>query len=53
MDLARDEKWKFVKRDLLQAMIADKILVVDCDAKSGTMHAVREGVREKKISPVL
>lgn len=44
----RPEKWKFVKRDLLQAMIADKILVVDCDAKSGTMHAVREGVREKK-----
>ena len=44
----RPEKWKFVKRDLLQAMIADKILVVDCDAKSGTMHAVMEGVREKK-----
>ena len=44
----RPEKWKFVKRDLLQAMIADKILVVDCDAKSGTMYAVREGVREKK-----
>lgn len=44
----RPEKWKFVKRDLLQAMIVDKILVVDCDAKSGTMHAVREGVREKK-----
>lgn len=44
----RPEKWKFVKRDLLQAMIADKILVVDCDEKSGTMHAVREGVREKK-----
>ena len=42
------EKWKFVKRDLLQAMIADKILVIDCDAKSGTMHAVREGVRGKK-----
>ena len=32
----------------IRAMIADKILVVDCDAKSGTMHAVREGVREKK-----
>lgn len=29
-------------------MIVDKILVVDCDAKSGTMHTVREGVREKK-----
>ena len=42
------EKWKFVKRDLLQAMIADKILVIDCNEKSGTMHAVREGVREKK-----
>ena len=44
----RPEKWKFVKRDLLQAMIADKILVVDCDEKSGTMHAVMEGVKEKK-----
>lgn len=29
-------------------MIADKILVVDCDTKSGTMYAVREDVRKKK-----
>ena len=30
----RPEKWKFVKRDLLQAMIVDKILVVDSDCSA-------------------
>lgn len=39
------EKWRFVARDKIQAQLADKILVVDCEEKSGTMHAVREGAR--------
>ena len=39
------EKWRFVARDKIQAQLADKILVVDCEEKSGTMHTVREGAR--------
>lgn len=39
------EKWRFVARDKIQAQLADKILVVDCEEKSGTMYAVREGAR--------
>lgn len=39
------EKWRFVARDKIQAQLADKILVVDCEKKSGTMYAVREGAR--------
>ena len=39
------EKWRFVARDKIQAQLADKILVVGCEEKSGTMHAVREGAR--------
>lgn len=44
----RPEKWKFVARDKIQAQLSNKVLVVDCEEKSGTMYAVKEGVRLKK-----
>ena len=44
----RPEKWRFVARDKIQAQLSDKILVVDCEEKGGTMYAVREGARLNK-----
>lgn len=44
----RPEKWCFVARDKIQAQLSDKILVVDCEEKGGTMYAVREGARLNK-----
>lgn len=44
----RPEKWRFVARDKIQAQLSDRILVVDCEEKGGTMYAVREGARLNK-----
>lgn len=44
----RPEKWRFVARDKIQAQLSDKILVVDCEEKGGTMYTVREGARLNK-----
>ena len=44
----RPERWRFVARDRIQAMLSDKIVVVECEEKSGTMHTVKAGMEYKK-----
>ena len=44
----RPERWRFVARDRIQAMLSDKIVVVECEEKSGTMHTVKAGMEYEK-----
>lgn len=44
----RPERWRFVARDRIQAMLSDKIVVVECEGKSGTMHTVKAGMEYGK-----
>lgn len=41
-------QYTFVKRDRIQAALADAVLVIKADEKSGTMHAVKEAQNENK-----
>lgn len=42
------QKQNFIRRDRIQAMLAGKIIVVDSEPDSGTMHTVRFGLSYSK-----
>lgn len=42
-------RYTFVKRDTLIAAISDAILVIECGLNSGTMHAVNDGKKLKRV----
>ncbi len=53
MDLARDLKMKFVKRDLLQAMTADKILLLIVTRKAVLCMQSWKAEREEDIACIV
>lgn len=42
-------KHYFLKRDLIQAMLADKLIVVDCDENGGTFYTAKNAIKYGKI----
>lgn len=44
----RPERYRFVQRDRIQAALSDRVVVVDSEKKSGTMHTVKYAAKYKK-----
>lgn len=44
----RPQKYTFVQRDKIQAMLSDKVIVVDAEQKSGTMHTAKYAMQLAK-----
>lgn len=44
----RTTKYSFFERDRLQAAGSDKVIVIQCNIDSGTMHTVQKAIRYKK-----
>lgn len=43
----RPERYRFVQRDRIQAALSDRVVVVDSEKKSGTMHTVQYAAKYK------
>lgn len=44
----KPQKYTFVQRDRIQAMLSDKVIIVDAEPKSGTMHTAEYAMRLAK-----
>lgn len=44
----KPQRYTFVQRDRIQAMLSDKVIIVDAERKSGTMHTAEYAMRLAK-----
>ena len=47
-DKTKPQKWQFIARDQIQALIADKVCVIASDLNGGTMHTINYSLKNNK-----